>query len=209
MTNVPVRKWRERFRDYVMRNGIDLSDSEGNDIAFDNGEPMWNQKLTVYCEGNFVNVSVRRDGCVCELDEVHVGKWLRRFAAENGVFHIKVDIEVVHDSDGTYSIDASINFDPIVVHEKPETQNDYDSYWVIGDLDRYEFFGVKGDGFDDCPMSVNDPSAADQFESYDEAVEAMVNCDDVFEWVDEQPDPDAVRPLLVEVRTTVKAAKKN
>ena len=208
MTKAAIRKWRKRFLDYVMRNGIDLSDSEGNDIAFDCGKPMWNQKLTVYDSGNFVNVSVRRDGCVCEADEVHVGKWLRMFAAENGVFHVAVDIEVVNDRDGTYSIDASTSFEAIRACEKPEPQDDYDSYWVIGDVERYEFFGKKSDGFDDCPISVNDPSAADTFESYDEAVEAMVNCDDVFEWIDEQPDPVAVRPLLVEVRTMVRAVRK-
>ena len=111
MTKAMIRKWRERFRDYVMTNGIDLSDTEGNDIAFDRGKPMWNQKLTVYDSGNFVNVTVRRDGCVCELDEVHVAKWLRMFAAENGVFHVGVDIDVVNDRDGTYSIDASTSFE--------------------------------------------------------------------------------------------------
>ena len=208
MTKAMIRKWRERFRDYVMTNGIDLSDTEGNDIAFDRGKPMWNQKLTVYDSGNFVNVTVRRDGCVCELDEVHVAKWLRMFAAENGVFHVGVDIDVVNDRDGTYSIDASTSFESIRACERPEPNDDYDSYWVIGDVERYEFFGKKGDGFDDCPMSVNDPSAADQYESFDEALNAMVEDDEVLEWVDEQPDPESVRPLLVEVKTTVKAAKK-
>lgn len=57
-------------------------------------------------------------------------------------------------------------------------------------------------------MTMNDPSAADQYESFDEALNAMVEDDEVFEWVDEQPDPESVRPLLVEMKTTVKAAKK-
>lgn len=214
MTKEAIRKWRKRFRDYVRfrdyetTDWIDLSDTEGNDISFDCGRPMWNQKLTVYDAGNFVNVRVRRDGCVCEADEVHVGKWLRRFAAENGVFHVGVDIDVVNDRDGTYSIDASISFEAIRAYEKPDPQDDYDSYWVIGDVERYEFFGKKGDGFDDCTIPVNDPSAADKYESFDEALNAMVEDDEVFEWVDEQPDPESVRPLLVEVKTTVKAAKK-
>ena len=57
-------------------------------------------------------------------------------------------------------------------------------------------------------MTVNDPAVADQFESLEEAVEAMVEDDDVFEWVDEQQDPESVRPLFVEIITKVKAAKR-
>lgn len=214
MTKAAIREWRKRFRDYVRfrdyetTDWIDLSDTEGNDISFDCGRPMWNQKLTVYDAGNFVNVTVRKDGCVCENDERKVGKWIRRFAALNGVYHVSVDVDIVRDNGGSYSIEVSTSFIGKDIYPKPKPQEDSDSYWVIGDLDRYDFYGSKADGFDHSTMTVNDPAVADQFESFEEAVEAMAEDDDVFEWVDEQQDPESVRPLFVEIITKVKAAKR-
>ena len=209
MTKRLLRMWRARFEDFVrFESDLDLCDPDGNDLDFENGKPMWNPRKTVRESGDFVEVYVRMNGCVDDYDEQKAAMWLRRFAATNGVYHINVDFEVIHDNGSSYSIEASTSFDGSGKLPRPKMQEDSESFWIIGDLDRYEFYGTKGDGFDHCPMTMNDPTAADQYESFDEALNAMVEDDEVFEWVDEQPDPESVRPLIVEVKTTVKAAKK-
>ena len=209
MTKWLLRMWRARFEDFVrFESDLDLCDPSGNDIDFENGKPMWNPRKTVCESGDLVEVHIRMNGCVCDNDEQKAAMWLRRFAAKNGVYHINVDFYVIHDNGSSYSIEASTSFVGCRECKIQKMQGDSESFWVIGDLGRYEFYGTKGDGFDHCPMTMNDPSAADQYESFDEALNAMIEDDEVFEWVDEQPDPESVRPLLVEVKTTVKAAKK-
>ena len=210
MTNACIRRWRNRFEDYVrFESDIVLCDSDGNELSFENGKPTWNPKLTVYDAGNFVNVNVIRHGCILEGEEKRVVKWIREFAAKYGIFHVGVDVEISHDEDGTCTVDASTSFVGNDIFPKPKPQGDYDSYWVIGDLDRYEFYGTK-DGFGSgrCPMTVNDHSCAERYESFEDARDAMALDDDVFDWVDEQGDPESVRPLLVEVKTNIKAANK-
>ena len=211
MTKRLLRMWRAKFEDFVrFESDLALCDPDGNDLDFENGKPMWNPRKTVCESGDFVEVHIRMDGCVDDYDEQKAAMWLRRFAAKNGVYHINVDFEVIHENgaSSSYSIEASTSFSGSGERTRPNMQGDSESFWIIGDLDRYEFYGTKGDGFSHCPMTMNDPSAADQYESFDEALNTMVEDDEVFEWVDEQPDPESVRPLLVEVRTTVKAAKK-
>lgn len=91
--------WRARFEDFVrFESDLALCDPDGNDLDFENGKPMWNPRKTVCESGDFVEVHIRMDGCVDDYDEQNAAMWLRRFAAKNGVYHINVDFEVIHEN---------------------------------------------------------------------------------------------------------------
>lgn len=200
------RKWRSLFRDFVATNFyVGICDRSGEDVIFGvDRKPKWNELETVYRSGPFMRVVIRRKGCSCKNDEKSAAKWLREFAAEYGVFHVSIDVDRIGDDERGYTVELDMSFDydrpPL-----PERYDDADSFWIVGDLDRYVFLGSKGDDFDGCYVEVSDPDAAVKFESREEAAFALWNDADLIEWVDRQGGPDAVRPLFVDVKTSVRA----
>lgn len=209
MAKETIQAWRRKFREYVKAHkGLSLHDDDGNDIAFDHGKPMWNEDRVVDECGDSIHVDVEMDGLVDKVEENRIAVWLRRFAATMGRFGVEVDISKMKDNGADYSVSASMEIQALskrAKKAKSEVVKDEDDFWIIGDPTISQFMMVEDHGYtgDSCETTSN-PLAADRYETYDEAVDALCTQEDVILWAGGTPFPSRVRPLKVDVKVTVR-----
>ena len=199
--------WINGFRKYVnSRGGMRLLDPNGADIDFDRGNPMWEEGSVLKECPRGMKLRLRKDGLVCEEDEKRLIKWICGFAASMGVFHVETDLDVVSENDSDYTVEATAYLpdpknDDLVVCTENET------FYIVGDPKNGLFAHFMGDEFDDgCYVDVTDPMDADRFDTYEQAVNALVEDDDLRIWMDEQTYCEDVKPL--KVSTSVKVTTK-
>lgn len=199
--------WRKEFRKYVnSHGGMKLLDPSGADIDFDCGKPMWEEGSVLQeCAGG-MKLRLRQAGLVCEEDEKRLIKWIWGFAARMGVFHVETDLEVVHDNDADYTVEVTADL-PDPQNEDLVVCADGDTFYIVGNPTNGVFAHFKGDEFGDgCYVDVTDPMKAERFDTYEQAVNALVEDEDLRIWMDEQTYGEDVKPL--KVSTSVKVTTK-
>lgn len=72
--------------------------------------------------------------------------------------------------------------------------SDLDEFWVVGDLVAQAFMGWGGECHQ-CYIDFGDPSRAEHFSSYKEALEYMKSDEDAAEWVREHGGSRFAKPL--------------
>jgi hypothetical protein len=168
---------------------------------------MWNEGLVLLeCAGG-MKLRLRQEGLVCEDDEKSLVKWIWGFAASMGVFHVDVDIEVLGDNDADYSVEVTADM-PCHNNAHIVVCSDRDTFYVVGNPTTGVFAHFKGDDFsgEGCYVDVADPMKAERFDTYEQAVYALVEDEDLRIWMDEQECSEDVKPL--KVCTTVKVTTK-
>ena len=199
--------WINGFREYAnSHGGMKLIDPNGAEIDFDRGKPMWEEGSVLQEVVGGMRLRLRKEGLVCEEDEKKLIKWIWGFAASMGVFHVETDLDVVNDNDDNYTVEVIAylhdpkNDDLVVCTEN-------DTFYIVGNPTNGLFAHFKGDEFDDgCDVDVTDPMEAERFNTYDQAVNALVEDEDLRIWMDEQTYCDDVKPL--KVYTSVKVTTK-
>ena len=152
------------------------------------------------CEN--VKIIVRAENVVTENDEMKIGRWLRGLAASMDVFFAPV--VMVNTDDDRYGVEAIICVPIESSVHIGDPWKDSDEFWVVGDLDRKVYLAVKNDdGWEDTFVDTSAVDDAIHFDTRDDAVAALWKDSDIVAWVDEQPDPVAIRPLRVERVTTI------
>lgn len=202
-------KLKKRFVEYVRKKGgMGLCDSLGGPLDFyKNGRPMWNQDLVIYMCADSVNIRLFKGGCLCEEDGRPVARFIREFAADNDVFHVPVSFDSL-DDDGSkdFTLEISASFE-IERPKKPAIFCDADWTWVIGDLESMTFLGEKEE-YETHYADVGWFDNAVHFDTFEDAVSAMVSDEGVFSWVDEHGFADRIIPIKVGLRTVAMAARK-
>ena len=194
-----IKKWRKGFRDYaaVKSKIMDITDSDGGVISFDDGKPMWDEGLVLQEAAGVVKLCLRMFGIIDEADEKHLYKFIWGYAAYMGVFHVDVDLEVVKDNGADYTVEATANI-PNPREDRMIVTSVTSDYFIVGNTTTGVFAHYKayeyGDG---CYIDVYEVSQAEKFDTYEDAVNALVEDEDLRIWMDENPHPEDVRPLKV------------
>ena len=203
-----TRKWARGFAKFVKDNPPrGLVDIMGRKIGFKGGNQMFG--AAVMEEGDMLCVEVYTEKSVQEDEIRGVESWLRRFAASMGRFC--VDVFKIMLEDGRYSLSFEVTKE-LTERERSEMSRkvvDGDSFYIIGDSTTSSYMLVEDRGYsvDSCETT-SDPLDAYRYGSFDEAVIAMSTDEDVILWCNGTPYPSRVRPLLVDVRTMVRAVRK-
>lgn len=202
-----IGQWRKGFRDYAASKSkiMDITDSNGGVITFDDG-PMWDEGLVLQEAAGGVKLCLRMFGIIDEADEKHLYKFIWGYAAHMGVFHVEIDLEVVKDNGADYTVEATA-----LIPDPPEgtrfVTSSISDFFVVGNTTTGVFAHYKADSYGDgCYVDTYEVSQAEKFDTYEDAVKALVEDEDLRMWMDDNPHSEDVRPLRVhkQIKVTTK-----
>lgn len=206
-----IDEWRKAFRGYVEKHAVaGMTDSDGGSVSLDFGPldvvPMWNESLVLKDVDGGVRICLRMGGLVCEADEKKVFRFIRGFAASMEVFYVEIGIEVVEDNGAEYTIEATADMPhpDEAFRIVADMSNDY---FIVGNPEDGMFAHYKPDGYGDgCYVDTCNVGAAERFDTYQDAVRAFVEDEDLRIWIDDDPHPEYMRPLKVhrEIKVTTR-----
>lgn len=193
-----IEQWRKGFRDYAASKSkiMDITDSNGGVITFDDG-PLWDEGLVLQEAAGGVKLCLRMFGTIDEDDEKHLYKFIWGYAAHMGVFHVEIDLEVVKDNGAGCTVEATA-----LIPDPPEgvrsVTSSISDFFVVGNTTTGVFAHYEADPYGPgCFVDAYEVLQAEKFDTYEDAVKALVEDEDLRMWMDDNPLPEDVRPLRV------------